>query len=308
MRVLLLAVCVTGAALAQERAPAPAEATARAAPAPEPAQGGGYLVGAEVLAGVVTGALLGGSYGADNAGAREGIYYGSIGGGLLLGSAAAVYQHFVPVHRGEAVLAGLGGVAGGLAGFGMGLALKLPAGPSLPWAVTLGTQVGMIAPLLLTAGGGSVSAGDVWLVTMGMVYATVVATVASTLWAAQPDAAFVALAPSLGFAVGAGLAAAVETTPGRVLGVGSLSLGVGLTTYYLGYLATKGDLKVAAAAGLIGLGGTLGTALLLTLLSPPSEPARATEKRAPPPSVLPTPMLLSSRGALVPGLGLRGDL
>jgi hypothetical protein len=306
MRATLLSVFLSLAALAQT--PAPPPAIEAAPPRPEPARGGGYLISAEVIAGVVTGSILGGSYGSDAGSTREGIYFGSLAGGVLLGAAAAVYQHFVPVHRAEAVLAGLGGLAGSLAGFGLGVSLNLQPGPGVPWAVALGTQVGMFVPLLLTAGGGSVSAGDVWTVTMGMVYATIIATVASTLAPSGTlDGVFISFAPSLGFGIGAAFAAITEAAPGRVLAIAGPPLGVGLTVYYLAALASKNNLQVAAISGLIGLGGTLGTSLLIALLSgEDSRPAPA--RSAPPPAVLPTPMLLSSNGVLVPALGIRGEL
>ena len=77
--------------------------------------GGMLLVFTELLSGVVTGGILGSTFESEN-----GDYVGAVLGGLTLGTAAAVYQYYVPVERNESLLAAGGAALGFLAGFGYG--------------------------------------------------------------------------------------------------------------------------------------------------------------------------------------------
>ncbi|MGQ0507652.1 MAG: hypothetical protein ACT4TC_20305 [Myxococcaceae bacterium] len=306
-RVLLSLVCCVGLAARAQTAPpgatTPPIVSATPADAPS-ATGGVVLVSTEVLAGLVTGGLIGsGSAAPTWREKNESIYFGSIGAGLLLGTAAGVYQHFVPVHTTEGWLTSVGAIAGAFAGYSVADGFRLAPGPATMWSIAVGTQVGVILPLALTAGGGALSGSDFWTITLGALHGTIITMMACGIATGRLDSApsLLSLSPALGMGLGAALAAAFETRVGKVLLMGLPPLGIAWTGFLMGYAVTKENVRLASVTGLLGLAISM---TFFALLAPSDTPERGPE-RVSLPNWMPIPtVVVSPLGRAGPGFGL----
>lgn len=237
--------------------PASADATVPAEPAAVRAvrysrasagPGGPMLAFTEVVAGLVTGGMLGHDYEE-----RNGAYTGAVVGGLTLGTAAIVYQYFVPVERRESLLVAGGSVVGFLAGVGLSSEQGLDDSTGA-WISLAATQAGILGALLATAGEGDVSAGDASLVGMTTLYALVLTGLTQSLVAGSADSNLTPtfVAPALGFALGGALTHLLELEEGRAFKLTLVPLGVGLAMRYLGSAFADGRaLRLTALAGIV---------------------------------------------------------
>lgn len=228
--------------------------------------GGMLLVFAELLSGVVTGGILGSTFESEN-----GDYVGAVLGGLTLGTAAAVYQYYVPVERNESLLAAGGAALGFLAGFGYGSEQGLSSRDRAVTAL-LTTQAGIIGVLAATSMPGDVSEGDASLVGMSALYAFVLTgLVQSTVLLSEegdqdPDLSPTLVAPLLGMAVGGLLAMPLELSAVRVFKLTALPLGVGAVLLLAGTALADGP-----AVPLSAIGGIAAT-FVITALATAEEP------------------------------------
>ncbi|WNG32751.1 hypothetical protein F0U61_03330 [Archangium violaceum] len=235
--------------------------------------GGMLLVFTELISGVVTGGILGNTFETEN-----GDYVGAVLGGLALGTAAAVYQYYVPVERNESLLAASGAALGFLAGFGYGTEQDLSRRDRAVTAL-LATQAGIIGVLAATAGPGDVSDGDASIVGMGALYAFVfTALTQSTLALANEgdedtNLTPTLVAPALGMALGGILAVPFELSAQRAFKLTVLPLGVGAALLLAGTALADGPAVPLSAMG--GVAATFVITLLATAEPPvPYPPAR----------------------------------
>lgn len=287
-------------ALVPEEAPAPAKATGvtlseqKAAKAQRYSRfsagpGGPLFIFSEVVAGLVTGGMIGrGDILGD---ARQHIYFGALAGGLLLGGAATAYQYSVPVGRMVAGLAALGGFVGALAGAGIATAAEMSSFFGVAWLVAAMTQVGFAVPLIATFGHEDISGEDLGLIGMTTLYAFVVTMLGLAI--AQGGPGWLPLvSPAAGTLIGGLLATQVEMKPGRTLRLTALPLGIGLVLWFLG--ATTGNPQLASATALIGIGVTFGLTLLFTAEGPApaasAKPARSRQEIA----LIPLPVVMAA--------------
>ena len=239
-------------------------------------QGGVLLIFTELLSGLTTGGLYGNSLDTTN-----GTYLGAVIGGLTLGTAAAIYQYYVPVERNESLLAAGGAAMGFLAGFGA--AYEQGATPQQrAIAAMLTTQVGIIAVMAATYGPGDVSEGDAGLVGMTALYAFVLtgltqAAVKLSNKDSPVNLTPTLIAPALGMALGGLLAIPFELSARRVFRLTVVPLAVGAVLLGAGALLASGPAVPLAALG--GVAATFVITLLATandqpLPYPPSRPER----------------------------------
>jgi hypothetical protein len=258
-------------------------------------EGGMLLIFTELLAGVVTGGIYGHSLGTQN-----GAYVGGVVTGLTLGTAAAVYQYYVPVERNESLLVAGGAALGFLAGFGYGTSEKL-SDSSRAVTALLTTQLGIIGVLAATATYGDVSDGDTALVGMSALYAFVLTgLVQSTFVLADNDDRInltpALIAPLIGMGVGGLLAVPFELSPSRVFKLTALPLGVGAVLLVVGTALADGP-----AVPLSALGGVAAT-FVITLLATADQPTEYPPSRTGPRlrstrlQAMPVPVLMSTGG------------
>lgn len=306
--------------LAEEPRPPPARATTRAPPAPtavpekrpggrsshSAGSGGATLVVTEALSGLVGGAMLGST---STAAAKDGsndAYTGAVLGGLVLGAASTLYQHYVPVERNESLLAAGAATTGFMAGLTLANAQGMDARQRALLSLA-STQVGVGAVLLLTSGGDDVSSGDAALVGMTSLYGGVVTSLFQYLHAHQRQRDFnfhpVLLAPAAGMVLGSLLALPLELSPREVLALGGLPLAVGVTILWAGVPLTNGP--TVAKAVLIGMGSALVLTTLATALSSGDPPSASTASSV---QALPVPVVMPAgvrNDALAVGPGLQ---
>lgn len=273
--------------------------------------GGMLLVFTELISGLTTGAILGHTFESEN-----GAYVGGVLGALTLGTAAAVYQYYVPVERNESLLAAGGAALGFLAGFGYGTEHGLTE-RNRGITALLTTQAGIIGVIAATAGPGDVSDGDASLVGMTALYAFVFTGLIQSTVALgnkgeeDTDLSPTLIAPALGMALGGALAIPFELSANRVFKLTALPLGVGAALLLAGTALADGP-----AVPLSAMGGIAAT-FVITLLAtdepptpyPPSEPRRSSV-RSESFKAAPVPVLMRSgkRGESLtagPGLLLR---
>ncbi len=232
--------------------------------------GGMLLVFTELLSGAVTGGILGNTFESEN-----GAYVGAVLGSLTLGTAAALYQYYVPVERNESLLAAGGAALGFLAGFGYGTEQEL-SGRDRAVATLLATQAGIIGVLAATALPGDVSEGDASLVGMSALYAFVLTgLVQSTVLLSQPgdqdpDISPALVAPLLGMGVGGLLAVPFELSASRVFKLTVLPLGVGAVLLLAGTALADGPAVPLSAIG--GIAATFVITALVTAEDPTPYP------------------------------------
>ncbi|AKI99493.1 hypothetical protein ATI61_109305 [Archangium gephyra] len=270
--------------------------------------GGLLLVFTELLSGAVTGGILGNTFESEN-----GAYVGSVVGGLALGTAAAVYQYYVPVERNESLLVAGGAALGFLAGFGYGTEQEL-SGRDRAVATLLTTQAGIIGVLAATSLPGDVSEGDASLVGMSSLYAFVLTgLVQATVLLSEegdqnPNLSPTLVAPLLGMGVGGLLAVPFELSASRVFKLTVMPMGVGAVLLLVGTALADGP-----AVPLSALGGIAATFVITALVTaedptpyPPTSPGLRSQSSEPFKAV-PVPVLMRSgrRGeSLTAGPGL----
>lgn len=232
--------------------------------------GGMLLVFTELLSGAVTGGILGNTFESEN-----GTYVGAVLGSLTLGTAAALYQYYVPVERNESLLAAGGAALGFLAGFGYGTEQDL-SGRDRAIASLLATQAGIIGVLAATAMPGDVSEGDASLVGMSALYAFVLTgLVQSTVLLSQegdqnPNLSPALVAPLLGMGVGGLLAVPFELSATRIFKLTALPLGVGAVLLLAGTALADGPAVPLSAIG--GIAATFVITALVTAEDPTPYP------------------------------------
>ncbi|WP_257462087.1 hypothetical protein [Archangium lipolyticum] len=257
--------------------------------------GGMMLVFTEILSGLVTGGLIGNSLES-----RNGTYVGAVLGGLSLGTAAALYQYYVPVERTESLLAVSGAALGFIAGFGYGTEHGLSK-RDRALTTLLTTQLGIIGVLAATAGPGDVSEGDASLVGMTAIYAFVLTGLVQSTIALghegeeDTDLSPTLVAPALGMALGGLLAVPFEISPERAFKLTALPLGVGAVLLLAGTVLAEGP-----AVPLSAMGGIAAT-FVITLLATQEPPADAAptmyqqrSRQSDAVQVMPVPVVMSA--------------
>ena len=240
--------------------------------------GGMLLVFTELLSGAVTGGILGNTFASDN-----GAYVGAVIGGLGLGTAAAVYQYYVPVERNESLLAAGGAALGFLAGFGFGSEQGLNV-RDRSVATLLATQAGISGVLAATAMPGDVSDGDASLVGMTSLYAFVLTgLVQATVLLAEegdqnPNLAPTLVAPLLGMGLGGLLAVPFELSASRVFKLTVLPMGVGAVLLLAGTALADGPAVPLSAIG--GIAATFVITALVTAEAPTPYPPTSPRLRS----------------------------
>ena len=274
--------------------------------------GGPTLALTEGMVGVVTGAMLGSAFDlASDARDSDG-YTGAILGGLTLGTAATIYQYFIPVGRRESLL------AAGAATTGLMASLTIANSRDLSdrdrAALTFAaTQAGVAGVLLATAGGEAVSAGDTGLVGATSLYGFVLTGLIESLHARETDQSYnfvpVLLAPAVGMAIGGLLAIPIEMSSSSAFELTMYPLGTGLVALLIGARLAD-DVVVAKTV----LGTVAGTFFLVALINGLSggviEPPKKSASNTSTFQAMPMPVVMTAgRGndslAAGPGLFVR---
>jgi hypothetical protein len=226
--------------------------------------GGPLLVLTEVVSGMVIGGIVGGSYAAEGE-TNRGAYLGLLTGGVLLGGLASVYQYAIPVGQTTAAVATLGAAVGALAGGGIWLASGGDTLSGLYWMLGLGSQLGVILPLMAMLGHDDLSGGDAMVIGSATAYASTL-TLLTMLLVYRFDGTFpgapLMLAPAVGMAAGGLLASLVDMDSRRVVKLTAIPLGVGLALWYLGTIAQ--DVTLQSATALAGIGISFALTWLFT--------------------------------------------
>jgi hypothetical protein len=271
--------------------------------------GGPTLALTEGMMGVVTGAMLGSAFDVASDARDSDGYTGAILGGLTLGSAATIYQYFIPVGRRESLLAAGAATTGLLASLTIANSRDLSDKDraALTFATT---QAGIAGVLLATAGGGDVSAGDTGLVGATSLYGFVLTGLIEYIHARETEQRYnfvpVLLAPAVGMAIGGLLAIPIEMSSSSAFELTMYPLGTGLVALLIG--ARLADDVVVAKTVLGTVAGTFFIVALINGLSggivePPRKSASTFE-------AMPMPVVMTAgRGndslAAGPGLFLR---
>ncbi|MBN1207207.1 MAG: hypothetical protein JXB05_20145 [Myxococcaceae bacterium] len=265
------------AATAAPAQPAPPRAVGPAEPARSRAlrysrysagAGGPVLALAEGMIGIATGAMLGSAF--DIASSQEDSdgYTGAIIGGLTLGTAATIYQYFVPIGRREGLLAAGAATAGLMASLTLANSRDLSDQDSSMLAFGA-TQAGVAAVLLLTAGGGDVSAGDAGLIGATSLYSFIIVGLVEYIHAKQTQQHYnyvpLLLAPAVGMALGGLIAIPAEMSSTGVFELTAYPLGTGLLALLLGSRLADNVLVAKAMLGTIA--GTFAIVGMVNLLS-----------------------------------------
>jgi hypothetical protein len=270
--------------------------------------GGPLLAFTEVMSGVVSGALVGASYDADNPGneRRNNAYTGAVVTGLALGTGATLYQYYNAVERNESLLA----AGAATSGFIAGLALAEQSDMSsrgAAWTSLATTQAGILTVLALTQGGGDVSTGDAALVGMVSLYSFTLTGLTQGIMDASAsggtDWAYTFLAPAVGMGLGGLLTLPLEIDSSRILKLTLVPLGVGSIMLSLGAILADGTtVPLTALAGII-------TSFALTFLLT-SDPGMETERdslRRADFQAMPVPVVMAAgrdKSSLAAGPGL----
>jgi hypothetical protein len=273
--------------------------------------GGPTLAITEGMIGLATGAMLGSAFDIASDSQRSDGYTGAIIGGLTLGTAATIYQYFVPIGRREGLLAGGAAAAAMMASLTIANARDLSAKDTA--LATLGaTQAGIGAVLLLTAGGADVSAGDAGLVGATSLYSFVIVGLVEYIHAKESGQHYnhvpLLLAPAVGMALGGLLAIPAEMSSAGVFALTAWPLGTGMLALLLGSRLADNVLVAKAMLGTIA--GTFAIVGMVNLLS--GAPVESPRKSASADTVeaMPVPVVMSAgRGndslAAGPGLFVR---
>jgi hypothetical protein len=273
--------------------------------------GGSTLALTAGLYGFVTGAMLGSSFNVSAEGGNNDGYTGAVIGGLSLGTAAILYQYFIPVGRREGLL--VGGAATSALTSSLAIAnsenMSAKERAVLTFSATTGS---MVAVLLLTAGGEDVSAGDAGLVGATALYGAIVAGLVEYIHAEQTRQDYhyvpMLLAPTLGMAIGGLLAIPLELSSRLIFELTTFPLLTGAAALLVGSRVADG--VTTAKTVLVTMGGTFFLIGLINALSAhsmePTDPQASTRTF----QAVPVPVVLSAGRrnegiAAGPGLFLR---
>jgi hypothetical protein len=271
--------------------------------------GGPLLAFTEVISGIVSGAMLGHSYDAENPDDDRGnnAYTGAVVGGLLLGTASTLYQYYTPVERNEAFLVSGAAAAGFVAGLVIGLDTDM-SDRDTAWLTFGTTQLGVLSVLAATYGGGDVSTGDAALVGMVSLYALTLTALTERIIdeSGSGDLSYIPtfVAPALGMALGGLLATQLDIDPGRVVKLTLVPIGVGLSMLWLGSILADGTtVPLTALAGVV-----TSFALTYLLTSDPGVPTeREGSRRVSSIQAMPVPVLMATghdKSSVTAGPGL----
>ncbi len=271
--------------------------------------GGPTLAFTEGMVGVVTGAMLGSSFDIASDTRNSDAYTGAILGGLTLGTAATLYQYFVPVGRRESLLAAGAASTGFMASLAIASSRDL-SDKDRSALVFASTQAGIIGVLLATAGGEDVSAGDAGLVGATSLYGFALTGLMEYIHSEETGQSYnfvpLLVAPAVGMAVGGLLAFPLELSSSSVAQLTLYPLGTGLAALLIGSRFAD-DVVVAKTV----LGTVAGTFVIVALFNGlaggVTEP---TQKSASSFEAVPVPVVMTAgRGndslAAGPGLFLR---
>jgi hypothetical protein len=274
--------------------------------------GGPLVAFTEVISGIVSGAMLGHTYDReeeqDNDKASN-AYTGAMVGGLLLGTAATLYQYYIPIERNESFLAAGGASTAFIAGLAIASSSDMSSrGRALFSFAT--TQAGALSVLALTQSEGDVSTGDSALVGMVSLYAFTLTGLTQLLVdeedSGEGDYTATFVAPAVGMALGSLFAVPLEVDSRRILKLTLVPLGVGMTMLWLGSsLADGATVPLTAMAGIV-----TSFALTLLLTSDPGVPTEKDPLRRSDFQAMPVPVVLAagldnSSIAAGPGLFMR---
>ncbi len=270
--------------------------------------GGPLLAFTEVMSGVVSGALIGASYDAEQPDTERSnnAYTGAVIAGLTLGTGATLYQYFNPVERNESLLSAGAATTGFIASLAIADAADMTA-RGASWMTLAGTQAGIISVLVITQGGGDVSTGDAALVGMVSLYAFTLTGLAQGIMDASSSGGTnwrpTFLAPAVGMALGGLLTMPLEMESSRVLKLTLVPLGVGAAMLSLGAVLADGTtVPLTALAGII-----TSFALTFLLTSDPGMPTERVALRRSDFQAMPVPVVMAAgrdKSALAAGPGL----
>jgi hypothetical protein len=261
------------------------------------------------LSGIVSGAMLGSAFQSSVKGRDSDGYMGAVIGGLSLGTAALLYQYFVPVGRREGLI--IAGVASSsfLASLAIANSENMSAKDRALLTLT-STQASIVATLLLTAGGEDVSGGDAGLVGITSLYGFLITGIVEYIHSQQTLQDYnyvpVLLAPVLGLAIGGALGLPLELSSDLMFDLTAYPLGAGTLALLLGSRFADG--VTVAKTMLVTMGGTFFVVGLIHALSANvPEPTRASASTF---QAVPVPVVMaagrSNEGiAAGPGLFMR---
>jgi hypothetical protein len=253
--------------------------------------GGSTLVLTAGLSGLVNGAMLGSAFNSSGSGRNEG-YTGAVIGGLSLGTAAILYQYFIPVGRREGMLAAGAATSSFVASLVVAHSENLDARDRALLTFT-SSQAAIVATLLLTAGGEDVSSGDAGLVGATSLYGLIITSLVEYIHSRQTLQAYnavpVLLAPALGMAVGGLLALPLEVSSALLFELTAFPLATGSVALLIGSRLADG--VTVAKTVLVTMGGTFFVVGLINALSAHSSsqemsPSASTFQAMPVPVVL----------------------
>lgn len=234
--------------------------------------GGSTLVLTAGLNGFVTGAMLGSAFDVSNDGSNSDGYTGAVIGGLTLGSAAILYQYFVPVGRREGLLVGGAATTALMSSLALANSGNMDSRDRALLTFTA-TNASIAAVLLFTSGGEDVSAGDAGLVGATALYGFVITGLVEYIHARQTRQDFnflpMLLAPTLGMAVGGLLALPLELSPRLVFELTTFPLLTGSAALLVGSRLADG--VTTAKTVLVTMGGTFFLIGLINGLSAHAE-------------------------------------
>ena len=234
--------------------------------------GGSTLVLTAGLNGFVTGAMLGSAFNVSNDGSNSDGYTGAVIGGLTLGSAAILYQYFVPVGRREGLLVGGAATTALMSSLALANSGSMSSKDRALLTFTA-TNASIATVLLFTSGGEDVSSGDAGLVGATALYGFVITGLVEYIHARQTRQDFnflpMLLAPTLGMAVGGLLALPLELSPRLVFELTTFPLLTGAAALLLGSRLADG--VTTAKTVLVTMGGTFFLIGLINGLSAHAE-------------------------------------
>jgi hypothetical protein len=271
--------------------------------------GGSTLALTAGIYGFITGAMLGSSFSINNDGLGNDGYTGAVIGGLSLGTAAILYQYFVPVGRREGLLVGGAATAALISSLAVANSEDMTSKDRAVLTVST-TTASMIAVLLFTAGGEDVSTGDAGLVGSVALYGFIVTGLVEYIHSEQTRQDFnsvpMLLAPALGMAVGGLLAVPLELSSSLLFDLTAYPILTGSAALMLGSRLADG--VTTAKTVLVTMGGTFFLIGLINALSAHSmEPASSQASTF---QAMPVPVVMAAgRGkqaiAAGPGLFMR---
>lgn len=240
-------------------------------------RGGPLFAFAEGLDGLILSGLAGAGTATNGQLGTSGAFIGALAGGVVFGAGAAILQYVHPIGLASAGTMALGLGVGALAGFGIATAAIVSSFTIASLLALAVSQLGMLVPLIALWSVEDIPGEDLALMGMTSTYAFVLTALTSFLFTTIPSStrtAAVLIAPAIGMALGSLWAHAVDLTPGRVLKLTALPLGVGLVTFILGAVLTQFNLPIMSAATLLTTVATFGLTYFLTA-DEPAAPAPA---------------------------------